>query len=147
MLLIVNEKTGRIINDYLLKVGDLKSEQLFDTWRQSDGVVVYPPDCSLILKMDDEYDFQNDKKTLGYTNTYYYIDEQIVLKQIVEPESVRYQITQLEEELRKNDYKVIKSFEAQLVGAPCPYDINKVHIERQATRDKINELESFLTTE
>lgn len=144
MVVIVNKITGRIINDYLLKIGDFKSEQLFETWRRSDGVVVYPDNCFLTLKWDHEYDFSTDENILGYTNTYYYIDKQIVLKRIVEPEYVRQQIRWLEDELKSTDYKVIKGYEAQLAGLPVPYDFSLVHSERQDIRDKINELEQLL---
>lgn len=144
MVLIVNRETGRIINDYLLKVGDIKSEQLFDTWRQEDGRVEYPSNCYLVLKWDDEYDFKADEEKLGHTNTYYYIDNQIVLKRIVEPEYVRQQMIVLEEELKMTDFKVIKAYEAQLIGDTVSYDFNQVHAERQAIRDKINELEEII---
>lgn len=144
MVLIVNKVTGRIINDYLLKDGDFKSEQLFDTWREKEGVVVYPNDCTLVLKWDNEYDFNLDEELLGYTNTYYHIDGQIVLKRIVEPEYVRQQVEALENELSKTDYKVIKAYEASLIGEQVLYDFNQVHADRQALRDKINSLEELL---
>lgn len=147
MVLIVNRTTGRIINDYLLKRGELRCEQMFDTWRRTDGYVVYPNDCYLALKWDDEYDFGSDEELLGHTNVYYYIDNQIVLKRIVEPEYVRQQIGWLEDELKTTDYKVIKAYEASLIGGAVPYDFNQVHTERQAIRDKINELEGLLNRE
>lgn len=143
MVLIVNKVTGRIINDYLLKDGDFKSEQLLDTWKEKEGVVVYPNDCALVLK-DNEYDFSLDEELLGYTNTYYHIDGQIVLKRIVEPEYIRQQVEALEKELSKTDYKVIKAYEASLIGEQIPYDFNQVHADRQELRDKINSLEELL---
>lgn len=145
MVLIVDKTTGRIVNDYLLRCGDFKSEQLFDTWRRADESVIYPNDFFLALKWDDEYDFSADEELPGYTNTYYYVDRQIVLKRIVEPEFVRQQIGWMEEELKKTDYKVIKAYEAELVGLPSPYDFGTVHAERQAIREKINELELLLS--
>lgn len=144
MVLIVNRITGRIINDYLLVCGDMLSEQLFETWKRKDGYVVYPKDCYLALKWDDEYDFTTDKELPGYTNAYYYIDKQVVLKRIVEPEFVRQQIGWLENELKTTDYKVIKAYEASLIGEKVSYDFNQIHMERQAIRDKINELEELL---
>lgn len=144
MVLIVNKITGRIINDYLLKDGDLNSEQLFDTWRRPDEYVVYPDNCYLALKEDDEYDFSADEEQAGYTNTYYYTEGQIILKRIVEPEFARQQIGWLEEELKETDYQIIKAYEISLVGGQIPYDFNQVHASRQAIRDKINELETLL---
>ena len=52
------------------------------------------------------------------------------------------EIERLESELQDSDYKVIKCAEAIAVGADMPYDVASLHNERQALRDKINELES-----
>ena len=52
------------------------------------------------------------------------------------------EIERLKLELQESDYKVIKCAEAMAVGAEMPYDVASLHNERQALRDKINELES-----
>ena len=52
------------------------------------------------------------------------------------------EIERLKSELQESDYKVIKCAEAMAVGAEMPYDVAILHKERQALRDKINELES-----
>ena len=51
-------------------------------------------------------------------------------------------IESLKSELQESDYKVIKCAEAMAVGGDMPYDVASLHNERQALRDKINELES-----
>ena len=51
-------------------------------------------------------------------------------------------IESLKSELQESDYKVIKCAEAMAVGAEMPYNMTALHKERQALRDKINELES-----
>ena len=51
-------------------------------------------------------------------------------------------IERIKSELQESDYKVIKCAEAMAVGAELPYDMTELHNERQALRDKINELES-----
>ena len=51
-------------------------------------------------------------------------------------------IESLKSELQESDYKVIKCAEAMAVGAEMPYNVTALHNERQALRDKINELES-----
>lgn len=51
-------------------------------------------------------------------------------------------IESLKSELQESDYKVIKCAEALTIGAEMPYDVASLHKERQAFRDKINELES-----
>ena len=51
-------------------------------------------------------------------------------------------IESLKSELQESDYKVIKCSEAMAVGEELPYNMTALHKERQALRDKINELES-----
>ena len=52
------------------------------------------------------------------------------------------EIERLKSELQESDYKVIKCAEAICLNAELPYDMTALHKERQALRDKINELES-----
>ena len=51
-------------------------------------------------------------------------------------------IESLKSELQESDYKVIKCAEAMCINAELPYNMTALHKERQALRDKINELES-----
>ena len=51
-------------------------------------------------------------------------------------------IESLKSELQASDYKITKIAEAIAIGAELPYDAQALHKERQALRDKINELES-----
>ena len=51
-------------------------------------------------------------------------------------------IESLKSELQSSDYKVIKCAEAMAVGVEMPYNVESLHNERQALREKINELES-----
>ena len=54
------------------------------------------------------------------------------------------EIERLKSELQESDYKVIKYAEEMAVGAKMPYNMTELHKERQALRDKINELEKQL---
>lgn len=54
------------------------------------------------------------------------------------------EIEHLKSELQDSDYKVIKCAEALTIGAEMPYDVTALHKERQALRDKINEIEKQL---
>lgn len=54
------------------------------------------------------------------------------------------EVERLKSELQESDYKVIKCAEALTIGAVMPYDVAALHKERQALRDKINELEKQL---
>lgn len=47
----------------------------------------------------------------------------------------------LKQMLIDTDYKIIKCYEASLVGEPLPYDVNALVQERNAWRDEINKLE------
>lgn len=51
------------------------------------------------------------------------------------------EIAQLQKQLEDTDYKIIKCQEYSLAGLELPYDIEQLHNERQALRDKINELQ------
>jgi hypothetical protein len=42
------------------------------------------------------------------------------------------------------DWKVIKSYEARMEGKDDPYDFEKLAAERQAARDRINEIQAEL---
>lgn len=73
--------------------------------------------------------------------------------QIVDNEQVVYdngwllsEIERLKSELQESDYKVIKCAEAMTIGAEMPYNAESLHNERQALRDKINELEKALNS-
>ena len=61
--------------------------------------------------------------------------------QPTEADKARQRIAELEEALRANDYKVIKCFEAQATGGEMPYNIAKLHAEREAARTEINDLQ------
>ena len=47
----------------------------------------------------------------------------------------------LKQQLADTDYQIIKCYEYQLVGLPLPYDIGRLHAERQLIRDLINGME------
>lgn len=53
----------------------------------------------------------------------------------------QFEIDNLKEQIKTTDYKIIKCYEYGLVNQILPYDINELHTNRQALRDKINELE------
>ena len=49
-------------------------------------------------------------------------------------------IEDLQKELDSTDYKIIKATEYDLVDLDKPYDMQALHADRQALRDKINAL-------
>lgn len=59
-----------------------------------------------------------------------------------EEEIKQARIAELKGQLNSTDYKIIKCSECSLAGVELPYDIAKLHADRQALRDEINELEN-----
>ena len=55
--------------------------------------------------------------------------------------NIQMEIKRLKSELQESDYKITKIAEAMSIGAELPYDSQALHKERQALRDKINQLE------
>lgn len=51
------------------------------------------------------------------------------------------EVENLKMQLQESDYKVIKIAECVACSLPLPYDAEQLHQERQAIRDRINELE------
>lgn len=51
------------------------------------------------------------------------------------------EVEELKMQLAESDYKVIKIAECVACSLPLPYDAEALHSERQAIRDRINELE------
>jgi hypothetical protein len=51
------------------------------------------------------------------------------------------EVENLKMQLAESDYKVIKIAECVACSLPLPYDAEQLHSERQALRDRINELE------
>ena len=75
-------------------------------------------------------------------------DSEIVQEQPSEPSAesqAQWRISQLTEQLRESDYKVIKVAEATAVGAECPYseeELAALRTEREAARAEINALQA-----
>ena len=57
--------------------------------------------------------------------------------------TIQNEIADLKSQLEATDYKVIKCMEYSINGLELPYDMQEIHAERQALRDRINELETM----
>lgn len=62
-------------------------------------------------------------------------------EKVVDRKGIRSEIAALKDKLSESDYKVIKCYEASLIGKELPYDIASLYSERQSIRDRINDLE------
>ena len=74
-----------------------------------------------------------DTKDLEFGDYQISIDEQQA--------NIQIEIERLKSELQESDYKITKIAEAMSIGAELPYDAKALHKERQALRDRINQLE------
>lgn len=68
---------------------------------------------------------------------------------ILTPEEKEQEIRNLQAQLSSTaspigDWKVAKFYEYVLAGLEAPYDIQELHTERQAIRDRINTLQTEL---
>lgn len=57
---------------------------------------------------------------------------------------IQMQIAGLKAQIDSTDYRIIKAYEYSQVGLETDYDIQALHLERQALRDQINTLEETL---
>jgi hypothetical protein len=64
-----------------------------------------------------------------------------------ERELLEQEVRNLECDLRASDYEVIKAYEYCMCGIKAPYDMDAVHKDRQAKRDRINEIQKILSEE
>lgn len=65
-------------------------------------------------------------------------------KPVFDTQKVWRGIEEMKAQLTDDDYKIIKCYEAFLLGNELPYDIIALHQTRQSIRDKINEMEKLL---
>lgn len=65
-------------------------------------------------------------------------------EKVIDQSYYRRKIQELKDELSSSDYKVIKCYEAYLVGEPMPYNAQELHSSRQSLRDSINALEDMI---
>lgn len=67
-----------------------------------------------------------------------------IYKKVINAQYYRNKIQELKKELANTDYKVLKCYEAKVMGLNLPYDAQNIHEERQRLRDSINSLEDLL---
>ena len=90
-------------------------------------------------KIEDEYHKIESQVNENENGDYYMTYSVVAL-----PEKIHREIERFKQQLTNTDYKVVKNMEALQCGLELPYEPNALHNERQAIRDKINELEELL---
>lgn len=96
---------------------------------------------SLPVMNDDEklhcYQYQNGEFVLD-------AEKWAAVEAEREKEATIEQIKLLKECIAESDYQIIKCYEYALMNLELPYDVAALHADRQAMRDKINDLEATL---
>lgn len=64
---------------------------------------------------------------------------------VYDVQRTRSEMKALQDSLTASDYKIIKCYEASLAGEELPYDFAALRAERQAKRDRFNELEAEIS--
>lgn len=119
------------IKSKILSISD-QLQEMDDYWKPVDRI-----DDNLMIPDDPDYVIIPMPYDAGNRIAYRYEKQFDIQK-------VRSEIRELKGRLSEGDYKIVKCYEASLLGNPLPYDISKLHTERQAQRDRINELETKL---
>lgn len=94
-------------------------------------------DSTLIHSDDPDYFIKLQPYDAGDRIAYHYIRK-------FDKQRIKNEIQSLKGQLANTDYQVTKCYEASLIGAPLPYDIQALYQSRQQMRDTINELEEKL---
>lgn len=106
-------------------------------------VAKLPPEYKPVDDIDESRQ-ETDRENYVVRIIPYDAGDRISFKYVEVPDlqKVTREIDELKGRLESSDYKIIKCYEAGLVGSPMPYDVGSLHEERQLLRDKINELEA-----
>ncbi len=125
------KKEDGTIEVYTKTVQDQISE-LDDSWKPVDQL----DDTFMVCNENNYYvkpmPFDNgDKISFKYIKVY-------------DVNKIKREIQQNKNLLSSTDYKVTKCYEASLIGEALPYDMSALHVEREAIRANINELEVLL---
>nr|DAU63925.1 MAG TPA: hypothetical protein [Caudoviricetes sp.] len=141
MDIIVDKSTGYIVNPETLTEG--ANLDFLNNFKNFDGEIVIPPHLEVI----EINETRSDPDRAYHYKHYYYINKVVECRYILSTELVNSEIVNLKQELSNTDYIIQKAYEYFLVGLETEYDMDEVHAERQAIRDKINELEELLNQE
>ncbi|MCD7851239.1 MAG: hypothetical protein LUH63_16900 [Parabacteroides sp.] len=146
--LIIDTRTNTIFNTFEFSGTGAKADDYILGWTDTEGECILP-EGFLIQEVDDFSitEMLPAKDGCRTEFRYDFATETVYELYIIEPYLVISKITELTNRLNSTDYKVIKAYEASLIGGAVPYNFNQVHAERQAIRDKINELEGLLNRE
>ncbi len=137
---------SKILRDYVESYKDENDEIKQRTVTVDDQIPEYvkngykPVDLvdeQLLMSCEENYFYRLQPYDAGDHIAYEYI-------KMFDTQKFKNQINDLKQKLSGNDYKITKCMEARLLDMPLPYDVQYVHEENQAMRDRINEIEEFI---
>lgn len=137
---------SKIIKEYVESYRDENNEIKQRTVTVEDQIQVYkangykpvdPVNEQILMSCEENYFYRLQPYDAGDHIAYEYI-------KLFDIQKFKNEINDLKKKLSDNDYKVTKCVEAKLLDFPLPYDIQAVHAENQAMRDRINEIEEFI---
>jgi hypothetical protein len=99
-------------------------------------------ETDMVVEVDSvEYDELSNNLDFMFVNGDEVFLDEVLKEKTLKAIASRDKIQELKLELTQDDYKVIKCYEAQLVGKPMPYNISDLVKKREAIRNEINALE------
>lgn len=122
-------REGKVIKKRIVSIEEQANKLLTQGWKPVDKV-----DESK-LQAEDGYFVRIIPFDAGDRISYRY-------EKVIDEQKKRREIEKLKNSLKDTDYKVIKCYEASLLGEQMPYDVKNLHNERQNIRNRINELQS-----
>lgn len=137
---------SKILRDYVESYRDDNDEIKHRTVTVEDQITEYakngykpvdPIDEKKLSECEENYIYRLQPYDAGDRITYEYV-------KLFDIQKFKSEIKRLKESLSENDYKITKCMEATLLGLELPYNIQDVHLENQAMRDRINEIEDFI---
>lgn len=95
------------------------------------------------IRIGTEISVEKDGKTITYKKIAWEEDdfEEVEMYIPYRVPTAQEKIINLKQKLSATDYKVIKCIECFITNREMPYNVEELHTERQAVRDKINQLE------
>lgn len=124
------------IHDRTITVEEQGKSLALQGWKPVDVV-----DSSLLNCEEEYYSVHIQPTDLGDHIGYTYV-------KAVNQKEIRKKIDSLTEKLSSTnspagDYKIIKCYEASLLGKELPYDMEALHLERQNIRNEINRIKEL----
>jgi Txe/YoeB family toxin of Txe-Axe toxin-antitoxin module len=95
----------------------------------------------IVEATETEFDELNNNLDFMFINGDQVFLDEVLKEKTLNKIAKKQKILELIQELSKDDYKIIKCYEAQLSNNPMPYNIDRLIKQREAIRNQISTLE------